>query len=279
MWVAIGVAALATVCFHYLPSSELPYITWKRVLMDGHRTGAQSVTSENACTAFGAIEGDVFVTPSGAAFELGSPVTRSAELLISAQSSLSGLKHVVAHSACTLPNLRTQPDLPLANMMTDALREGARKHFKRPVDFAMLNYGGIRCPLPEGPVTLEDIESMFPFKNYLVLVRMKGSDVRSMFEKLAGTKAFIGISGAAVHIVDHQLKEVMIGGKPLEDKSFYNVATIDFLLLGGDNVVMIPSQLWSSTVLVKDVVLDYVSSVEASGQLLDAASDGRVIME
>ena len=59
----------------------------------------------------------------------------------------------------------------------------------------------------------------------------------------------------------------------------YSIATIDFLLLGGDNVRMVPKSVSFSKVLIKDVALDYVKSVEARGELLDAVSDGRVIME
>ena len=51
--------------------------------------------------------------------------------------------------------------------VADALRAKAADYFQMPVEFALTNYGGIRIPMPEGAVTLDDIESMFPFKNYM----------------------------------------------------------------------------------------------------------------
>lgn len=258
-----------------------PEITWKRVAMDGHRTGTQCVTAENADTALGTFEDDGYIAPNGTAFPEDSPVPEIAAVLMDAQPSLSGLKVVVGHSAAMLMNLRTDPDLPLGNLFADVLRERGSKEFKVPMDFALTNFGGIRCPLPEGAVTLEDISSMFPFKNYLCYVQMKGSNLTKLLEQLAGTKAFQATSGARIRVKDHQLVEALVGGKEIEPDRLYNVASIDFLLDGGDRIALgaLAEKVKLSRILLKDVMLDYVKDCESKGIVIEGAADGRVVME
>ena len=65
-------------------------------------------------------------------------------------------------------------------------------------EVAITNYGGIRTPMPAGAVTLEDIGSMFPFKNYLCYAQLRGSSLTTLLEQLAGTKAFQAVSGCQV---------------------------------------------------------------------------------
>ena len=262
-------------------SSCAPRVEWRAVPMDGHRAGAQAVTLENANTALGVFEDDSYVTPSGTAYAIDSPIARVAEALMEAQPRLASLKTVIGHSADEYPNLRTEPDLPLGNLFADALREYGSRLFNVPMDFAVTNFGGIRVPLPKGAVTMEDISSMFPFKNYVCHVKMKGSNLTALLEQLAGTKAFQAVSGATVRVKDHKLESALIGGEPIDPERIYNVTTIDFLLDGGDklNIGALAEDVTLSTVLLKEVMLSYVSGKEAKGEVIEAKADGRVIME
>ncbi|MBO4585785.1 MAG: 5'-nucleotidase C-terminal domain-containing protein [Bacteroidales bacterium] len=278
-WVlfALGVALAIRAAI----KSDGPEITWKRVAMDGHRVGAQSVTAENLDTALGTFGDDGYTTPSGAVFPEYSPVPEVASILMDAQPRLSPLKVVIGHSARMMMNLRTDPDLPLGNLVADILRERGTKEFKVPMDFAITNFGGIRCPMPEGAITLEDISSMFPFKNYMCYVQMKGSGLTKILEQLSGTKAFQAISGAQVKVKDNQLVSALVGGQPINPDRFYNVTSIDFLLDGGDRIALgaVAEKVVLTHVLVKDVMLDYVKDCEARGIVIDSAADGRVVME
>jgi len=258
-----------------------PRIQWRAVPMDGHRTGMQPVTADNIPEALGVFTDESYTAPSGAVFPADGDVAAVAATLMEAQPRLSHLKKVIGHSAGLYPNLRTQPDLPLGNLVADVFRDYGSRYFKAPMDFAVTNYGGIRVPMPAGAVTLEDISSMFPFKNYLCHVRMKGSALTQLLEQLAGTKAFQAVSGCQVQVKDHKLVSALVGGQPIDPERIYNVTTIDFLLDGGDqlNIGALAEQVTLSHVLLKDVMLAYVEAMEAAGQLIEAASDGRVIME
>lgn len=264
-----------------LLASCAPKVEYRLVPMDGHRAGAQPVTAENADSALGVFEDDAYVTPSGVRYDGDSPVADVAEALMEVQPRLVSLKTVVGHSAGEYLNLRTDPDLPLGNLVADALRAYGSELFRVPMDFAVTNFGGIRVPLPKGAITMEDISSMFPFKNYVCYAKMKGEALTTLFEQLAGTKAFQATSGATIRVKDHKLVSALVGGEPIEAERIYNVTTIDFLLDGGDkiNIGALAQDVTLSTVLLKEVMLWYVQGAEARGEVIEAKADGRVIME
>ena len=256
-----------------------PRMEWKRVPMDGSRTGVVPVNAENMDTALGTFEDD-YVAPNGRHFTEGA-TPEVAMLLMEAQPKMARLKQVVGHSARMLPNLRTEPDLPLGNMVADALLAKGSDYFGVPMDFAILNYGGIRVPMPEGAVTLDDIESMFPFKNYMCYAKVRGNNLQRLLEQLAKTPAFQAVSGCKVKVKAHELVEAEIGGQPVDPEKLYNVTTIDFLLSGGDQIAIgaLAEDVVLTSVLIRDVMLEYVQKMEAAGKVLDGKKDGRVVME
>jgi 2',3'-cyclic-nucleotide 2'-phosphodiesterase (5'-nucleotidase family) len=273
-------AKLAALALLVLVScSQGPKMEWKRVPMDGSRTGVVAVNAENVDTALGSFEDD-YIAPNGKHFPDGA-VPEMAAMLMEVQPKMARLKEVVAHSARMMPNLRTEPDLPLANLVADALLAKGTDYFGKPMDFALTNYGGIRVPMPEGAVILDDIEAMFPFKNYMCYAAVRGSNLQRLLEQLAKTTAFQAVSGCQVKVKGHELVEAKIGGEPIDPQRLYNVATIDFLLSGGDQIAVgaLADDVVLTSVLIRDVVLDYLKALEAEGKVIDVQKDGRVIME
>ncbi len=252
---------------------------WKRVPMDGSRTGVVPVTAENVDTALGTFEDD-YIAPNGRHFTEGA-TPEVAALLMDVQPKMAHLKEVVGHSARLLENIRTECDLPLGNIVADALREKGSSYFNVPMDFAISNYGGIRNPLPEGAILMDDVEAMFPFKNYMCYAKVQGSNLQRLLEQLAKTQAFQAVSGCKVKVKAHELAEAEVGGEPIDPKRLYNVTTIDFLLSGGDGIAIgaLAEDVVLTDVLVKDVMLEYFQKMEAEGKVVDGQKDGRVIME
>ena len=259
--------------------SQGPRMEWKRVPMDGSRTGVVPVTAENVDTALGTFEDD-YIAPNGRHFTDGA-TPEVAALLMDVQPKMAHLKEVVGHSAGLLVNIRTEPDLPLGNIVADALREKGSSYFKVPMDFAISNYGGIRNPLPEGAILMDDVEAMFPFKNYMCYAKVRGSNLQRLLEQLAKTQAFQAVSGCKVKVKAHELAEAEVGGEPIDPDRLYNVTTIDFLLSGGDGIAIgaLAEDVVLTDVLVKDVMLEYFQKTEAEGKVVDGQKDGRVIME
>ena len=259
--------------------SQGPRVEWKRVPMDGSRTGVVPVTAENVDTALGTFEDD-YIAPNGRHFTEGA-TPEVAALLMDVQPKMAHLKEVVGHSARLLVNIRTECDLPLGNIVADALREKGSSYFKVPMDFAISNYGGIRNPLPEGAILMDDVEAMFPFKNYMCYAKVRGNNLQRLLEQLAKTQAFQAVSGCEVKVKAHELVKAEVGGEPIDPNRLYNVTTIDFLLSGGDGIAIgaLAEDVVLTDVLVKDVMLEYFQKMEAEGKVVDGQKDGRVIME
>ena len=252
---------------------------WTRVPMDGSRTGVVPVNAENVDTALGSFEDD-YIAPNGKHFSEGA-TPQVAALLMEVQPKMAYLKVVVGHNAHFMDNPRTECDLPVGNLVADALRAKASDYFGIPVEFALTNYGGIRIPMPEGAVTLDDIESMFPFKNYMCLAKVRGSELTRLLEQLAKTPAFQPVSGCRVKVKAHELVEAEVDGEPIDPKRLYNVATIDFLLSGGDGIAVgaRATDVKLTPVLMKDVMLEFIRGKEEAGEIIDYQKDGRVVME
>lgn len=266
--VILALSLLATACG--------PRMTWSKFVMDGHRTGVTAVAGSDYTSSLGYAD-SVYHAPNGKVFDCGcTPV--AARLLIDAQPDMAYLKEILGYSP---RELRTgYPESELGNWSVDALMKGVESATGRKVDVGFLNLGGIRVSMPEGEVLLDDIISMFPFKNHLCYVKLKGSDVRFILDYMCqkvvlaeGGARFVGRNGKA--------EDIMIGGEPLDDERSYGVATIDFLLDGGDNIYVARNaeELIISDVLVMDWMVPYVRSLNQSGQFVEAQKDGRFTVE
>ena len=257
-----------------------PKMQWKCVPMDATRTGVVPVNAENVDTALGSFDGDVYVAPNGSRFSEGA-TPEVAALMMEAQPKMAHLKEVVGHNARFMDNPRTECDLPIGNLVSDALRQKAADYFGVPVEFSIINYGGIRIPMQEGVVTLDDIESMFPFKNYLCLAKVRGKELRRLLDQLAKTPAFQAVSGCRVKVKAHEIVEAEVDGAPIDPARLYHVATIDFLLSGGDGIAIgaLAEDVILTPVVVKDVMLEFIRAKEEAGEIIDYQKDGRVVME
>lgn len=253
-------------------------ISWGRTLMDGHRTGVQSVTVDNQAEALGVFDGETYVSPSGNRFTEGATPAVAAAL-IEVQPKMARLKEVIGYSAVEMEAY--PPESPLSNLFVDELRAAGSRIFGREADLALANFGGIRTSMPEGPVVLDDILSMFPFRNVVVMTTVRGRSIKTLFDQLAETGSFQCISGARVVIKDRKVVSAEIGGEPIEDDRLYNFVTIDFLLTGGDRIAIgaIAESLEMSDVLLKDIMLDYVRRLNAEGKKIEYQTDGRVVIE
>ena len=273
LFLAAALAALAA-CQRQVPVT----MEWHRSIMDGSRTGVQAVNSTNLDTALGSFEDEVYVAPNGTRFS-GGVTPEVAAALMEVQPKQLRLKQVIGYSSAEM--VVETPECGLSNWFVDELRAAATRLFKVPMDFAITNFGGIRCDLPAGPIILDDIESMFPFNNHVVYAKVPGSELRRLLDFLATTQTFQCISGAKVVVKDHKVVSATVGGKPIVDKKIYNVATIDFLLTGGDQIAIgaMAKDVKISDYLLKDMMIDACKRLLKAGKNIEYAKDGRVIME
>ena len=247
---------------------------WNKIPADGHRTGVTAPNAENAVQALGVSNGEFYSAPNGKIF-VGGATPEVADILFSVQPEMADLKTVIGYSEHGMGKGR--PESPLGNWAADVLLEEAARLTGKRIDVSILNGGGIRCDIPKGEILKEDLVSMFPFKNYVTVVTLKGKRLREIFTQMAEGKPEC-IGGARIVISDHALESVTVGGKPLDDDAVYNLATIDFLLTGGDKYFLGQDALSVQTtdVLIGDVMLPRVLNMTAAGKSVDYQCDGRV---
>lgn len=133
-------------------------------------------------------------------------------------------------------------ETPLGNLVADAVRASVD------ADVGMVNSGTIRGDrvYPAGAWTRRTLLAMHPFGNVVVKVEMSG---RLLLETLtygvsrlpAAAGQFPQVSGVTmdVHLTGpERVRNVRVGGMPLDLNRTYSVGLLDFLLTGGDGYSM-----------------------------------------
>lgn len=249
--------------------------TWKATKMDASRTGCVTPMGENLKEAIGEFKGADYVAPNGKVFKKKSATAKVARLVYDAQPTMAKVKEIVGYSPEALG--KGYPESKLSNWAVDIIMEQTQKISGKPVHLGILNFGGIRADMPEGDVILDDMKSMFPFKNQIVYLEMKGSEVRKMLEQMA-QKRFQVLGGVRVVAEGRQLVSAEVAGAPIDDEKVYGVASISFLLHGGDGLSLAESALTVDNLDVDiiEAIMAHVYAEKAAGRPLTAELDGRV---
>lgn len=186
------------------------------------------------------------------------------------------MNEVIGKSAYELRNSR--PESLLSNFTADALLNYAKSFSKGKVDFSLTNFGGIRASLPAGDVKMYDVYSVFPFENYVVVIDMNGKDVLTLFESFAQNRVEAMSCNTYLEIDNQKLVKATINGEPIDVNRVYRVATIDFLLSGGDNVapLRLATAVEQTGALIRDAVIAEFRKAASKGTSVAPVIDGRV---
>ena len=252
---------------------------WRVVPMDASRTGCTTPSADNVETAIGYFKGGKYVAPDGKVYGRNSIVAKTARAVLDAQPKMARVKEVIAYSTSAME--AHYPESALSNWFIDVLMEQTEKLSGKKVDMGITNFGGIRIDMPEGPVILDDMLSMFPFKNHLVYVEHKGSQIRKILEKMAAGRIEV-LGGARITVEDGKLVSAEIGGKPIDDNKIYGLVTISFLLSGGDGLSLAENAVSVTEykdVMIIDAVLEHVRAETAAGRPISGQEDGRVVIK
>lgn len=250
--------------------------SWKSEPVDGHMTGCRSATVEDASLALGTFREDgTYVAPSGKEFAPSSSTAAVARVVMDAQPKMARVKTVIGHSAEEMPNYKKENKL--SRWFVELVMDDVSSMAGKKVDVGICNFGGIRVGMPKGDIILDDILSMFPFKNNLVYLELKGHQLRKVFESMAADK-FQAVGGAEILVENKSLVSVMVGGEPLDDNRIYGVATVSFLLYGGDGLTLADGaeNMVISDYIIVDMVLEHIAELTAAGKSLEG-SDKRCV--
>lgn len=252
---------------------------WKTVPMDGSRTGCVSPSKDNVEQALGTLRKGKYISPEGVEYKRNSAVTRTARVVLEAQPEMACVKDVIGYSTEAMS--ASYPESALSNWFIDILIAKTEQLTGKKVHMGITNFGGIRIDMPQGDIILDDMLSMFPFKNYLAYVEQTGRQIRKILEGMAARR-FQVLGGVNVVAEGGKLLSVEIDGEPLDDDKIYGVATISFLLGGGDGLALdhdAVSVTVFDDVAIIDAVLEHVYAETAAGRPIEYQTDGRVIVK
>ncbi|RYO84348.1 hypothetical protein DL766_002693 [Monosporascus sp. MC13-8B] len=144
-----------------------------------------------------------------------------------------------------------QQECALGDLVSEALLQ-YRVSAGSDAVFAIVNAGGIRASIDQGPITRGEVLTSFPFGNAVVEVTYTGEELWNIFEGLVSgvnqyngeeVSSFFQVStGVKVEYnpnneVGQRLVRLTVGGSPVDQAAEYVVVTIDFLTGGGDNIL------------------------------------------
>lgn len=130
---------------------------------------------------------------------------------------------------------RYEDEGALGDVLTDGLRALSK------VDVVVLNPGGLRADLAAGPLTYGAVYEVIPFDNQLAVLTLTGDELKRVMSALfASRKGMLQLSGAEIVVskcaTPERLKSFTVGGKPVDPKRTYRLATTDFLARGGEGL-------------------------------------------
>jgi 2',3'-cyclic-nucleotide 2'-phosphodiesterase (5'-nucleotidase family) len=138
----------------------------------------------------------------------------------------------------------------LGDFVADVMRQAAG------ADAAIINGGTIRTGIPQGKIAVKDIYAVLPFDNYLVGISLTGAQVKAALEHGVArleepSGSFPQVSGLTFTYsrsapAGARVKDVTVGGRPLDPQREYVVATNDYLVAGGDGYTVFGEALKSA---------------------------------
>ena len=201
------------------------------------------------------------------------------------EKSNASLKEVVGQAADTFVfgnRLTRYGETALGNMITDANVWYFRTVSGQNIDFAFHNGGNMPAELPKGPITREQILTVLPFENYLFIVSLKGSQILELFDYIAtvpqGNGGFPQFSKEVRYTLDvpnKEIRDLTIGGAPVDPNKTYRFCTNDYLLGGGDGYTALTGSQdpFNTSLLLSYVVIEYINSQNG---VITPSTDGRM---
>lgn len=158
--------------------------------------------------------------------------------------------------------LKADPEGALDNLVADAVLHGARRLSRDRVHVALVNDGGLRVPIAEGPVTMRHTYELLPFENYIAVLTLTGAQLERLADEVARSNGE-PVAGWSMVLDGDDATGVLVGGAPIDPQATYRLATVDYLADGGGTW----SVLWEPAVherredlavLIRDVFVEYI---------------------
>jgi 5'-nucleotidase len=132
------------------------------------------------------------------------------------------------------------PELAMGNVIADAQLAFTEK---QKTVIALMNQGGVRAEIAAGPINYDELISVQPFGNTLVVLDLTGTEILAALEVGAGKGSFIQVSKGFSYTVkkvadrSYKVQSARFNGMPLGLDTTYRVVVNSFMARGGDGFV------------------------------------------
>ena len=173
------------------------------------------------------------------------------------------------------PFVKDDPEGALDNLVADALLDELRELGQGPVDVVLLNDGGLRVPIAEGPIRVRHAYELLPFENFVSVLTLSGAQLEALADQIARTGGE-PIAGWTMVLEGEDARQVRVGGEPVDPEREYRLGTVDFLVDGGGSWSVLRDHLErrDHAVLIRDVFMEYVREEGVVTPTLD----GRIVL-
>lgn len=155
------------------------------------------------------------------------------------------------------------------NLMADLMLSEASPIFKKrtgkDIDFVLMNHGGIRSIISKGRVSARTAYEVMPFENNISVVELDGKSVLEMIQYIIKSKRAHPLGGIKVILYkDDRIKSITVQGQPFDVEKHYFIATSDYLVKGGDDMVFFKNALSVTDMdyKIRNAMIDYFSKVD-----------------
>lgn len=145
---------------------------------------------------------------------------------------------------------------PLGSLLADILRESSQ------AEVGIMNSGGVRNGLNQGPIQVGEIYEILPFDNTVTQFELRGDKLRKVVEISAsrlGVSKNLQFSGLVYTVNNKQVTEILVQGQPLNSQRWYRVVAPDYVFQGNEAIPFEEARhIVATGRTLRDTVLDYI---------------------
>ena len=210
------------------------------------------------------------------------PDPKGVEFIQAWQSKQQHLSEVLGNVEETLVGeyqIVRQEETNLGNLIADILLEASKD-----ADIAFVNSGCIRSSIPQGTLTRGVLFTTLPYNNQVKIILVNGQTIHDIlenavaqYEKVSG--AFLQVAGITFSFDPskeqfNRVEEIKIQGEPLDLTKEYRLVTLEYLIQGGDDYIMLKDKpiVYTFPESLQELVVNYVKAHSP----IHASCEGRI---